>query len=745
MPPPSASDQVLTAKRSAGLGRRALLGLIDQGLSSVTNFALNILVVSSVSSADYGAFALAYATYFLARSVVIALVGQPLLIRHTDEERVDGRTPLSYRRALGASLLLGLGGALLLGGAGVSWALLAGSPLIGRALVVLGFALPGLFLHDGLRSVYFASGRPQSAIAIDLAWGVAQLVTVAVLLATGHTQVELLLLAWGAAATVAAVAGLVVSRLLPKFEGALAWLYGARSLSLPILGEALIPQLALQGVTMVVAVLAGLEAVGVLRSALILASPLNVFLLAIPFIAVPEAMRILHDEPARHRRAMVMLSGALATMFGVWCAAIMLLPDGIGTRVLGASWPAASELLPEVLGYYVATALGVGAMVGLRTLELASRSFRARAAGSIVGLAAGAAGAWLAGAEGAALGLAAGAVVTTILLWVSFRAVPAQAGRAEAPASFEAPPALVTLPLSHVGNGRYRVGARVGRLPWADLHKGVDEQDRNRPVRISVHTHSGLDGSALPAVVDRLARAASRLDDPAVAPIVAWGLEGDVVYVVERWPEGPTLADVLATNPRSVALGAAVLEDLISALYAAHREGVVHGGLTPTDVVFSERGRGQAVLGGFVLPHACALATDHRHPEIGGDPHSAPERRGGTRPSLATDLYAVGAMVYEAVTGDPPGPCNGAGPAIPACLEDVTTPVAGLLAPDPQARSAAANAILQRLRADRGTEAVAQFPTGPEPWILVAAGPVRRRRRLPCGDAGTARSSPPPS
>lgn len=433
----TASDQTLTAKRSAGLGRRAALGLVDQCLSSVTNFALNILVVSSVSSADYGAFALVYAIYFLARSAVIALVGQPLLIRHTDEERVGGRAPVSYRRALGASLLLGMGGGLLLLAlAGASWALFAGSPLISRALVVLAIALPGLFLHDGLRCVYFAAGRPQAAIAIDLAWAVTLLVPVAILLDTGQEQVELLLLAWGAAAAVAAVAGLVASRMLPKFDGALAWLYGVRSLSLPIFGEALIPQLALQGVTMVVAALAGLEAVGVLRSAVLLASPLNVFLLAIPIIAVPEAMRILHDEPERHRPAMAVLSGALATVFGLWCAAMLLLPDAIGTRVLGESWPAASHILPQVSGYYVFTALGVGAMVGLRTLELASRSFRARAAGSIIGLAAGAAGAFLAGAEGAALGLAAGAVVTTILLWASFRRdLPVPAGRTEAQAS----------------------------------------------------------------------------------------------------------------------------------------------------------------------------------------------------------------------------------------------------------------------------------------------------------------------
>ena len=434
------SDQTLTASRRAGVGRRTILGLIDQGLSSITNFALNILVVSSVSSADYGAFALAFATYFLARSAVFALVGQPLLIRHTDEERVDGRAPVSYRRALGASLLLGIGGGLLiLGGAGACWVLFADSPQIARSVLVVGVALPGLFLHDGLRSVYFASGRPQSAIAIDLAWGLAQLVTVAVLLATGHEQVELLLLAWGAAATVAAAAGLVASRLLPKFDGALAWMYRVRGLSLPILGEALIPQLALQGVTMVLAVAAGLEAVGVLRSALVLASPLNVFLLAIPIIAVPETMRILHDAPARHRSAMVVLSGALATLFGLWCTAMMLLPDDIGTRVLGESWPAASQILPQVLGYFVATALGLGAMVGLRTLELVYRSFRAQAAGSITGLAAGGAGAFLAGAEGAALGLAAGAVVTTILLWASFRRdLPAPVGRAEAPASFAA-------------------------------------------------------------------------------------------------------------------------------------------------------------------------------------------------------------------------------------------------------------------------------------------------------------------
>jgi serine/threonine-protein kinase len=240
-----------------------------------------------------------------------------------------------------------------------------------------------------------------------------------------------------------------------------------------------------------------------------------------------------------------------------------------------------------------------------------------------------------------------------------------------------------------------------------------------------MHTRPDSNGAALVAAVDVLASAARSVDDPAVAPILAWGLEGDVVFVVEHWPEGPTLAEVLATNPQSAPLAGVVVKELIGALHAAHGGGVVHGRPTPTDVVFSERGRGPAVLGGFVLSHACELATDDRPClEIGVDPYSAPERRAGARPSPATDLYAVGAMAYEAAIGHPPVASNGAGPTMPAGPNEVAAPVAGLLAADPQTRRHAANAVHQQSRADRRREGVALPPIDPEPWLVLAAGPL---------------------
>jgi O-antigen/teichoic acid export membrane protein len=402
------------------LGRRTTLGVVDQVISSGTNFALNVLVVSSVSTDAYGTFALVYALYYIAWGAIQALVAQPLLVRHTDqlegEPKPDDGGRQVYRLALGSGLELSLVGSAFL----LLAALVVPDELV-VPMVVLAVVLPGLLVQEVMRAVFLAEGRPSAAIAIDSAWAVAQLVLVGSLLASGTAQVPWLLLAWGVSGGVSALAAMLFDRLWPAVRGAARWLVGHRRLSLPFFGEIMTDLVAAQLVLIALGSLAGLDAVGTFRSAQLLFSPLAVMFMAGMRVGIPEAVRLLRTDPRRFRTGMV-VAGAGITLVGVvWSLTVIGLPDALGERLLGESWSSASTILPQFSLFYVGAAAGLAALVGLRALAASRASFRARTTGSVLGLVLGALGAGRAGAGGAAIGLGIGVTVATTWVWLSFR------------------------------------------------------------------------------------------------------------------------------------------------------------------------------------------------------------------------------------------------------------------------------------------------------------------------------------
>src|SRR5262249_48955903 len=116
------------------LGRRISWGLVDQVLSSATNFALTVFVARVATGADLGAFAIVLATYLVMTGLGQGLVAQPFAARHSTAAWPGD--PRTVAGAAGAALALGAGLGLATAAAGL---LAGGRP--GAQLVVLGAAL----------------------------------------------------------------------------------------------------------------------------------------------------------------------------------------------------------------------------------------------------------------------------------------------------------------------------------------------------------------------------------------------------------------------------------------------------------------------------------------------------------------------------------------------------------------------------------------------------------------------------
>src|SRR5580765_3039256 len=202
-------------------GTRISWGLADQAVSSITNFAVSLVVARSLGVVNFGIFGLAWVTYAVVLNISRGLVTDPLAVRFSGAS--EGAWRAAVAQTSGASLVVGL----ITGAASVAGGLLAGEPL-GTGFIALGVVLPAVLLQDNWRFAFIAGGDNRKAFVNDLIWGLALIP--AMFVASVHGTVGSYLLAWGASAAVAAGYGCVQARLLPRPAQSLTWLRSHRDL-----------------------------------------------------------------------------------------------------------------------------------------------------------------------------------------------------------------------------------------------------------------------------------------------------------------------------------------------------------------------------------------------------------------------------------------------------------------------------------------------------------------------------------
>jgi hypothetical protein len=389
-------------------------GLGDQALSSLTNFLVSLLVAREVGIEQLGVFSLVFATYLLALGISRSLNSDPLLVRYSAAEPQRWRqgTAMAGGGALGFGVIAGAACA-------IAGAVVGG--LLGTALIVLGVSLPGLLLQDAWRFAFIAAGRSFHAFLNDLIWAVVLIPVLVILVVTGHSSVIEFQLAWGGAAGVAALVGIVQAGLCPWPVNPLAWWRRHRDLNARYLAEFLAIGGASQLNSYGVNAVAGLAAVGALRAGEILMGPVHVLFMGGNVVAVAEGARIGRESPSRLARMSLLVSAAMSIAAALWGLVLILLPDSIGTRLLGPTWYAAASVVVPYVLLTVGLTASAGPQSGLRALAAARRGLRARLVASPLMLVGAIGGAVLGGAAGAAWGMAAGNWVGAAVWWWQFR------------------------------------------------------------------------------------------------------------------------------------------------------------------------------------------------------------------------------------------------------------------------------------------------------------------------------------
>jgi O-antigen/teichoic acid export membrane protein len=399
--------------RGTRILRRASWGVADQVLSSATNFALSVLVARSVGRDDFGAFSLVYTTYLVALNVARPLSAEPLVIRYSG---LDSR---SWRRAAtGAASTAAAVGIVLGLVAGAVGAISGG--FAGAAFMMLAWVLPGLLIQDSWRLAFFAAGRGSAAFLNDAVWAAVMFPTVIFLVSTNHASVPLMILAWGGAATLAALVGFVQARVRPTVAGVTRWYRDHQDLTRFLLPDRLVSLGADQLSPYVIGAIGGLAAVGGIRSGQLLLGPFSIVRQGIQLIAAPEGVRALSRSTAKLAWGCRVFSAVSVGVLLACAAVVYLLPTPWGVALLGRNWLPGRELLLPLLAWMAGAAVMSGAGLGLYVLGAVDRSFRIGVLVSAVGLTGAGVGAAVGGAAAAALGVALSMWVGAVVSWRQF-------------------------------------------------------------------------------------------------------------------------------------------------------------------------------------------------------------------------------------------------------------------------------------------------------------------------------------
>ena len=212
----------------------------------------------------------------------------------------------------------------------------------------------------------------------------------------------------------------------------------------------------------------------------------------------------------------------------------------------------------------------------------------------------------------------------------------------------------------------------------------------------------------------REAKSAASLSHPHIVPIFDWGeAEDGTHYITMEYLPGGTLKDrIISKGVLPARTAAAVALQVGEALRAAHEHGVIHRDIKPHNILITDSGH--VKVADFGIARAAETTTISDHGDILGTPHYiSPEQAMGEPVSSASDLYSLGVVLYEMLTGrvpfeveslsDLPAAHAGGAPPHPRELnpkipEGTDAVVMRLLCRDPNDRYASANQLINDLK-----------------------------------------------
>ena len=205
-------------------------------------------------------------------------------------------------------------------------------------------------------------------------------------------------------------------------------------------------------------------------------------------------------------------------------------------------------------------------------------------------------------------------------------------------------------------NGRYELHRTIGRGGMAEVHLARD-QLLDRPVAIKILFPEFATDPSFVARFRREAQSAANLNHPNIVGVYDWGKEAGTYYIVMEYVDGRSLSEILRSEgPLHPRRAADIAADVAGALGFAHRNGVVHRDIKPGNVLITTTG--QVKVADFGIARAIRDGAEEHLTQTGSVMGTAtyfsPEQAQGKPVDPRSDLYSLGIVLYEMVSGRPP-------------------------------------------------------------------------------------------
>ncbi len=291
--------------------------------------------------------------------------------------------------------------------------------------------------------------------------------------------------------------------------------------------------------------------------------------------------------------------------------------------------------------------------------------------------------------------------------------------------------------------GRYRLIERIGEGGMGEVWKAHDD-NLDRDVAIKMLLRGAVGTETTRERFRREAHVLSRLSHPGVATIFDFDAQGGCDFLVMEYVAGGTLESRLATGPLSLpkvlTLGAAIADTLAY----AHRQGFLHRDLKPGNVVLTADDQPKILDFGLALLLSGGRVTGRITEAgmvLGSLPYMAPEQLFGEVNDARTDIYALGAMLFEMVTGQRPfvreraeavmfAIMNNAAPSVrslrPEAPDALDRLIADCLRKEPEQRPASAALVSEALNGIRDGAPTGRLPLSARDVVrAIAVLPLR--------------------
>jgi len=295
-------------------------------------------------------------------------------------------------------------------------------------------------------------------------------------------------------------------------------------------------------------------------------------------------------------------------------------------------------------------------------------------------------------------------------------------------------------------DGRYRVQERLGSGGMADVYRATDQQ-LGRTVALKLLYRRFAEDADFVERFRREASSAAGLQHPNVVSVFDRGEWDGTYYIAMEYLEGASLKDLVREQgPLDPARAVELIVQVLKAARFAHRRGIIHRDFKPHNVIVDAEGR--AKVTDFGIAKAGASDMTETGAIMGTAQYLSPEQAQGHVVTAQSDLYSIGILLYELLTGQPPFagdspvtialkqvseapvPPSASNPAVTPALESV---VLHALEKDPARRFADADEFIVALAAamDGGTAAsVLEGSTGVYPALAVEEELERSDRRV---------------